>query len=319
MKLPALWLALAFASGIMASGVVAKGFTFWVVASVVAIATGLCLTLFAKPSVVAGSLALAAWFALGGLATQLERTNVSQDDAAILVTSGVLETKEPLRWVGRLREDPEPTPLGWRYTIDLQSVEETGRTLPVHGGLRLTYYRGSDNETPPAVRAGDTVEALCRARIPRDYLDPGAFDERGYLARQGIELLGALRSTELLHITGSSKPSVAERFARFRGDLLARLDTLFAGKPPRIAVLRAMLLGDRNFINSDIAETFQKTAAFHVLVLAGLHVAALAFFIFGLGRLLRLPLTFITLLTLAVLAAYLALFKIVRLFCARRL
>ncbi|MGB6877608.1 MAG: DNA internalization-related competence protein ComEC/Rec2 [Candidatus Acidiferrales bacterium] len=305
MKLPALWLALAFASGIMASGVVAKGFMFWVVASIVAIAAGLCVTFFAKPSVVAGSLALAAWFALGGLAAQLERTNVSQDDAAILVTRGVLETKEPLRWAGRLREDPESTPLGWRYTIDLQSVEETGRTLPVHGGLRLTYYRSSDNETPPAVRAGDTVEALCRARIPRNYLDPGAFGERGYLARQGIELLGALRSTELLQVVGSSRPSVAERFARFRGDLLARVDTLFAGKSARIAVLRAMLLGDRNFINSDIAETFQKTAAFHVLVLAGLHVAALAFFIFGLGRLLRLPLTFTTLLTLAVLAAYL--------------
>lgn len=304
MKLPALWLALALASGIMASGVVAKGFTFWVVASIVAIATGLCLTLFAKRFVVAGSLALAAWFALGGLAAQLERTNVPQDDVATLIARNGLETKEPLRWAGRLREDPEATPLGWRYTIDLQSVEETGRTLPVHGGLRLTYYR-SDNDNPPALRAGDRVEALCRARIPRNYLDPGAFDERGYLARQGIDLLGELRSTELLHAVGSSRPSLGERFARFRGDLLARVDTLFAGKPARIAVLRAMLLGDRNFINSDIAETFQKTAAFHVLVLAGLHVAALAFFIFWLGRLLRLPLMFTTLFTLAVLAAYL--------------
>ncbi len=304
MKLPALWLALAFASGIAASGVVAKGFTLWIVAFLAATAAGLCLIFFAKPSVVAGSLALAAWFALGGLAAQLERNNVPQDDVTTLIARGGLETKESLRWLGRLREDPESTPLGWRYTIDLQSVEETGRTLPVHGGLRLTYYR-SDNDNPPALRAGNTVEALCRARIPRNYLDPGAFDERGYLARQGIELLGELRSTELLHLVGPSKPSVAERFARFRGDLLTRLDTLFAGKPARIAVLRAMLLGDRNFINSDIAETFQKTAAFHVLVLAGLHVAALAFFIFWLCRLLRLPLAFTTLLTLAALAAYL--------------
>ncbi len=305
MKLPALWLALAFASGIAISGVVAKGVAIWLCACLVALVAGTCLSLFAKPSLVAGSLALLAWFALGGTAAQLERDDVPQNDAATLFAHHALDTKEPLRWLGRLREDPEATPLGWRYIIDLRSVEETGRTFPVHGGLRLTYYRSSDNENPPALRAGDTVEALCRARIPHNYLDPGAFDERGFLSRQGIELLGELRSIELIHAVGSSTPSLAERFARFRGDLLARLDTLFAGKPARVAVLRAMLLGDRNFINSDIAEIFQNTAAFHVLVLAGLHVGALAFFIFWVGRLFRWPMTFTTLLTLVALVTYL--------------
>lgn len=306
MKLPALWLALAFAAGIAAGTDVARGVMLWVLACLVVVGAGICVTLLAKPSVVAGSLALAAWFTVGGAAAQFERNNVPQNDAATLIAHGALDTKEPLRWRGRLREDPEATPLGWRYIIDLQSVEVRPVSLPVHGGLRLTYYRGSDNQNPPALRAGDTVEALSRARIPRDYLDPGAFDERAYLARQGIGLLGELRSIELIHAVGSVKPSLTERFARFHGDLLSKLDTLFARRPAQIAVLRAMLLGDRNFINSDIAETFQKTAAFHVLVLAGLHVGALAFFIFWLGRMLRLPLTFTTFLPLAALAAYLA-------------
>jgi competence protein ComEC len=305
-KLPALWLALAFAAGIAAGAGVTRGVTLWVVACLIAIAAGICLSLFARHSLVVGSLALAAWFTLGGAAAQLERNDVPQNDVATQIAHGALDTKEPLRWLGRMREDPEATPLGWRYTIDLQSVEETGRTLPVHGGLRLTYYRSSDNENPPALRAGDTIEALSRVRIPRNYMDPGAFDERAYLARQGIELLGELRSVELIHVVGSSKPSLAERFARFRGNLLGKLDTLFAGKPAQVSVLRAMLLGDRNFINSDVAETFQKTAAFHVLVLAGLHVGTLAFFVFWLGRVLRLPLTCTTFLTLAALAAYLA-------------
>jgi competence protein ComEC len=303
-KLPALWLAVALASGIAVSEAAPKRIAFWLVTCIAAIGAGLCVTLLAKRFVVAGSLALIAWFALGGLAACLEHAYVPQNDAATLIVRGTLETKEPLRWTGRLREDPEATPAGWRYTIDLESVEEQSRTLPVRGGLRVTYYRAGD-ESPPAVRAGDTVEALCRARIPRNYLDPGAFDERGFLAHQSIELLGELRSSELLREVWPSKPSLAERFARVRSSLLNRLDALYAGKPAQLAVLRAMLLGDRNFVNSDIAETFQKTAAFHVLVLAGLHVGALAFFIFWLGRLFRWPLTFTTLLTLALLAAYL--------------
>lgn len=305
MKLPALWLALAFAAGIATGTGLAADLAFWLIPCFAAIAAGICIAFFTRRSVIAGSLALLAWFALGGTAAQLERRDLPQNEVSALIARSALDTSEPLRWRGRLREDPESTMLGWRYTINLESVEQTGRSVPVHGGLRLTYYRGPDNENPPAARAGDIVEALCRARIPRNYLDPGAFDEREYLARNGIELLGSLRSAELLHVVTLAKPSLGQRFARVRGNLLVRLNALFAGRPAQIAVLRAMLLGDRNFVNADISEAFQKTAAFHVLVLAGLHIAALAFFIFWIGRLLRLPMTFTTLLTLMVLTAYL--------------
>ena len=259
-----MWLALAFAAGIAASGFAGGSVALWLSASLLTIALGLCVTLFSKSLGAAGFFALAAWFALGGLTVQFQRHNFRANDVPALIARGNLDTKEPLRWTGRLREDPAATPLGVRYTIDLQSVEQAGRALPVRGGLRLAYYRGDSEETPPPLRAGDIVEALCRARIPRNYLDPGAFDERAYLARQGIDLLGELRSTSLIQIAAPSIPTLAERLARLRGDLLTRLDALFGGKPERVAVLRAMLLGDRNFVNSDIAETFQKTASFHV-------------------------------------------------------
>jgi len=48
----------------------------------------------------------------------------------------------------------------------------------------------------------------------------------------------------------------------------------------------------------------QKTAAYHVLVVAGLHVGALVVFLFWLCRGLRLPIGATTLVTLVVLAAY---------------
>ena len=54
----------------------------------------------------------------------------------------------------------------------------------------------------------------------------------------------------------------------------------FRISPQRAAVLRAMLLGDRSFVDSDVVTAFQKTAAYHVLVVAGLHVGALVVFLF---------------------------------------
>jgi len=65
------------------------------------------------------------------------------------------------------------------------------------------------------------------------------------------------------------------------------------------------LLGDRSFLESDVVTKFQQTSAYHVLVVAGLHVAALLVFILWLCRRLRLPLGAASFLALAVVAGYL--------------
>src|SRR6185437_3647301 len=101
----------------------------------------------------------------------------------------------------------------------------------------------------------------------------------------------------------NSAPRARARLARARGALFTKLDGLFRADPRRAAVLRAMLLGDRSFVDSRVVTAFQKTAAYHVLVVAGLHVGALAVFFFWLGRRFRLPIAVTSLLTIAALAA----------------
>jgi competence protein ComEC len=67
-----------------------------------------------------------------------------------------------------------------------------------------------------------------------------------------------------------------------------------------------MLLGDRSFVDRDEATDFQKTGVFHVLVVAGLHVGALAVFLFWAGRKLRLSPLWTVIFALTLLAAYVA-------------
>ncbi|MGB6820507.1 MAG: hypothetical protein WBE21_00380, partial [Candidatus Acidiferrales bacterium] len=123
MKLPALWLGLAFASGIAAAKFPGTRPTLWITAATLLILVGLLLALLWKKIAAAGICALAAWFALGALAMQLEQRNVALDDVAGLVESGKIDAGQALRWRGILREDPERLPWGVRYTIDLASVE----------------------------------------------------------------------------------------------------------------------------------------------------------------------------------------------------
>jgi competence protein ComEC len=307
MKLPALWIAAAFAAGIALALQWPGHSGYWLAIAVAVIAIGGFLAWRGRVAT-AWTLALLAWTALGGLAVGIERASVPTNHVTRLIAAGRLDIGEPLRWRGRLRDDPLALPWGRRYEIDLDQVESAGAYMPVRGGLRVNLYDGPQAEgVPPGLRAGDLVEALMRARPPRDYLDPGAFDARGYLARQQIDLTGSLRSGELLQLIGRPRPTLQQRVARARGDLLARLDALFPGQPKRAAVLRAMLLGDRSFVDSQIVTAFQITAAYHVLVVAGLHVGALTVFIFWLCRRLRFSIGVTSLVTLAVLAAYVGL------------
>jgi competence protein ComEC len=94
--------------------------------------------------------------------------------------------------------------------------------------------------------------------------------------------------------------------ARTRRKLREEVDRLFEGRPEAAAVLRAMLLGDRSFVDRDEAVDFQKTGVFHVLVVAGLHVGALAFFLYWIGRKLRLSRSATMIFTLTILFAYVA-------------
>ena len=101
------------------------------------------------------------------------------------------------------------------------------------------------------------------------------------LARQKIDLTGSLRSGALLQLV--DRPAAdffatagTRRAARFS----ARIDTLFAEHPERARGFARHVAGRsklRGFETWCIA--FQKTAAYHVLVVAGLHVGALVVFL----------------------------------------
>lgn len=244
------------------------------------------LIAFGKNRVIAaGVLAGCAWAALGVAAPQLEQISTPANLASALIESGKLDAGTALRWQGRLRSDPLELPWGIRYEIGLDQVQTGLGVTPVSGGLRLTYYRPEPPASDPApVHAGDRVEVLARAVTVRNFGDPGSFDYRGYLGRQDIQLQATLRNAALLTALGHPQLTVSEHFARLRGRFLRTIDELFASRPEEGALARAMLLGDRSFVEHDRVLDYQKTGVYHALVLAGLHVGALAAFFLWLGE-----------------------------------
>jgi competence protein ComEC len=173
------------------------------------------------------------------------------------------------------------------YEIELSSVDFQGSTIPAHGGMRMTFIPHGGEQPLPELHAGDRIAVIAQARLPKTFRDEGAFDRRAYLAQQGIDLTANLRSSQLVEREGASRPTINTLLAKLRRRFREELTVLFRDRPQVAAVLRAMLLGDRNFVDQSESVDFQKTGAFHVLAVAGLHVGALALLLYWLARRLR--------------------------------
>src|SRR5205807_575017 len=119
---------------------------------------------------------------------------------------------------------------------------------------------------------GDEVAVLTEAKRPQVFKEEGAFDRRAYLQEQNIDLVATLRAPQLIERLTSPAPTVEIVLAHARKRLRDEIDLLFVGTPQASSVLRAMLLGDRTFVDREDSADFQKTGVFHVLVVAGLHV-----------------------------------------------
>lgn len=209
MKFPALPIAACVAAGILAAGLPSLRMPHFVpiclASGALFLAIGFGLFSFGRTSA-AATASLLAWCCLGG-AARIEALRIPPQHVTQLVQRGELNLDQPLRWRGRLRADPLRLPWGTRYDIDLEQAQSAGAWRAISGGLRLTYYLNERSPQPVRdLRAGDRIETLARARSPRNYGDPGAFDDRAFLAQQGIDLTASLRSTELVERFPALRP-----------------------------------------------------------------------------------------------------------------
>jgi competence protein ComEC len=251
-------------------------------------------------------MSLVTWMLLGFVGALVAEQPRLLEHVISLVEKGLIDLKTPLRWHGQLRDEPAHLPWGSGYEIELSGVEFEGALRPVRGGLRLSFTPRWEGAPLPPLHAGNIVSVVAEARQPQVFKNEGAFDRRAYLAQQNIDLVATLRAPELMERIASAAPTAGIRLAQSRRRLRDEIDDLF-GKTPQVAgVLRAMLLGDRSFVDRSEATDFQKTGVFHVLVVAGLHVGALAFALYWMGRKLRLRRIWTTLFTRTLLFAYVA-------------
>ena len=169
--------------------------------------------------------------------------------------------------VGRIADDPKPSPAGYQLLLEPALVVEGRNALPPIGAL-LVRARG-----PALGSFGDEVEVAGRLAMPADL--PG-FDRRAYLAQRGVFLELKATSVSLRRVGGG----VGALPGWIRRQVEAGLHAVMPA--PHEQMLAGIVLGIRSGIPAEFQRDRISTGLVHLLVLSGLKVAVFARLVTGL-------------------------------------
>jgi len=316
-RYPLLLASIAYASGLVVARLLWNPPVWWIAGSV-ALLLAACFFMRREHSMAALALALISIAIIAALNLQLTGlgplaiandpdfdliTNCEQ----VLVTAHVTHEAQPL--VERFGHA--------RQSIDVKTEEITaeGKSYPMRFGIRLALYsKFGDSEQAeaaadlepgsplPRLYYGEHIRFLARLRQPRNFGNPGAFDYRGFLNEQSIVALASVPAEKVERLPGFSGSRLGLWRSQVRRSLLAKIGMLWRGDDA--ALMSAMLLGDRSGVDHELTLDYQRTGAYHILVVAGLKVGILAFTLLWLLRLARMPAWSATLVTIAGCVAY---------------
>jgi len=179
-------------------------------------------------------------------------------------------------WMGRVIDFPVFKNGTLRATVKLEGGA-AGKVLVFFSGCgsnRLAY--------------GDRIRFQGKIRIPPGQRNPGGFDYRRFLFRKGIEGTLFSKGGDLIFLErGRGNPITHGIIIPVRGFILRKID--FHLSRPTGALLKSVLLGEKNHLDSVLLDAFSRTGLMHVLAVSGLHAGLIGTFCFFLLSLFRLP------------------------------
>lgn len=189
-----------------------------------------------------------------------------------------------------------------RFVLDASALIDTAGVVHPASG-HVAVHIGAATRLQP----GDTVEVFGLLGRIRGPANPGEFDRRLALRRDGILVELSANSGEAVSVVARPASAGPRRWlAAARRVLSAALRETGNGSADESAgsVADAMVLAQRSQVNRAINEAYQRTGNSHLLAASGLNVVWLALFVGAIGFCLSLHYRTTTLLVLATLVMY---------------
>ena len=215
------------------------------------------------------SLALAFLAGACSLAVQLGVASavVELPPESVVIEGTVVDRAAGLEW---LRVD----------VADVRAVGAEARVIPARIRLVGEATPAGFDGLEDAIR-GERIRAMVRLRALHEAQNPGSTDRTRRLQRRGIGALGRLIHPALhVALVERSGPSLLRGIRKLRRDISAQLAAFGAGS----SLVRALALGDRSGLSTEVGDAFRKLGLSHLLAVSGLHLGLVASLAFALGR-----------------------------------
>lgn len=284
---PMLWLATAFATGILAAKLSAIHLDLWIAAG-----GALAITSFLfRGQNLAAILMLAAFAAAGSTLAIIETASIAPDRLRVLYDNGTFLSGDAVEVEGVLSGRPEPSIDGAFLNLRSEKITYRGTEFQVSGNVRLFLPVDdpgpeSDSKFSPHksanvaeagnreisdLRYGSRVRVACKLKREDEFLNPGVMQKREILDRLDVDVTGTIKSQLLVEKLADESvflplASVYDQRAELIDDFKHNLGRSSAG------IMIASLLGDKYFLDKETADLVRDGGTFHILVISGLHI-----------------------------------------------
>ncbi|WPL12870.1 MULTISPECIES: DNA internalization-related competence protein ComEC/Rec2 [Thiorhodovibrio] len=152
----------------------------------------------------------------------------------------------------------------------------TSEPLELPEQVRLSWYKGA-----PQIKAGERWSLLVRLKPPHGFVNPAGFDYERWLFQQGIGATGYVRDSDQNRRLDAGPGD--QWLNHLRQQLRARIIAVL-GETRAAALVRALVLGDREGLTPPDWQVLTRTGTNHLLAISGLHIGLIATAAFFLTR-----------------------------------
>ncbi|MFO8088443.1 MAG: DNA internalization-related competence protein ComEC/Rec2, partial [Desulfatiglandaceae bacterium] len=124
----------------------------------------------------------------------------------------------------------------------------------------------------PSIHPGDGLELQVRLSLFKNFNNPGGYDYAGAMALKGIACSAYSVSTRRIKKTGKGRlPAFSALIEKIRRPVRNLYTEDLSPGAPR-ALLRALILGEKQELEREVRNRFARTGLGHVLAVSGLHI-----------------------------------------------
>lgn len=163
----------------------------------------------------------------------------------------------------RIREHLKPGNYYDKYTVDILKIEDQN----ILGKMLINIQKDSLNK---GFKIDDILIISTEIKNLNHALNPYQFDYKNYLEKQYI-YHQVFTDYNSIYKINADKHTIFGLAATLRATINSKLSS-YNFKPDELAIINALLLGQRQDISQDIQNSYANAGAIHILAVSGLHV-----------------------------------------------